>query len=601
MSKCISVRCVAVTATLLGAVVGGCGSAGSGSSGSSLSEGVSAGCTLAITQNTYDGPEYWGTLTVKNDGPSEAKGYEVSFDVPDGAHCTNDTVPSGAKLSPLEGTGSSATTRLNQCVFTWSSATLAAGASTTFNYSTDSTSFTRATNVVASATSCAATRPVEDAGVDASKADASKPDAGPPPACIPAAGVSNTAGPLVIDSLDCDVTENEVNAYLTVVSGTPIPTSQHPGTDHNYLADGIGGTILESINRLYEVTGDMPGLEGQHTKLLDLAIRWNDAWLSHRNDKPLGEHRVMWTGKVDAVWPPNPAPDTYAGCEVGETVGILAYTALNIVKTPALANVTVPDGDPQGYGATYLERAKTYVAMLEQSMDGFFNAHFLHTTTLTIQKPAAAAWTALAPEENVNAWNREMMFLHAWETLALVHAVLGDDPAKQAEYETITRNTVNLFVKNAQSRTAPDGTPILRLGLRQFRRRDRRPHRRANQRPRRVRHLGPHPRLRRRLHGRDRGRDGEVRRDRGPRDRHLPRRVRAVRRSVLHHRNTQLPSRWPHDARPLRPRHLPACCHGGHPVGQPEGQPVGHGEHPLGEARPRAIGTRRDSASTYAK
>ncbi|HEY8089926.1 MAG TPA: hypothetical protein VIF09_18825, partial [Polyangiaceae bacterium] len=181
------------------------------------------------------------------------------------------------------------------------------------------------------------------------------------------------------------------------------------------------------------------------------------------NDLALGEKRVMWTGKVDAVWPPDAPPDTYAGCEVGETVGILAYTALDIVRTPAIAGDTVPDGNPNGYGATYGARAKTYVAMLEQSMDEFFNPNFLDTTTLTIHHPNSAAYDAIA-SNNVNAWNREMMFLHAWQTLSQVHGVLGDDPTKQAEYATITRNTANLFVQNPKPATAPDGTPVYDWG-----------------------------------------------------------------------------------------------------------------------------------------
>jgi hypothetical protein len=298
--------------------------------------------------------------------------------------------------------------------------------------------------------------------VDAAGTGDAPAEAAPP--CIPAdGGVSDTTGPLVIDSLDCDVTAPEADALLATVSKTAIPTSQWPGGVHNYLADGTGGTTLEAINRLYEVTGEIPALSAQHAKLLDLAIAWSDAWLSHRNDLALGEKRVMWTGKIDPVWPPDAPPSTYAGCEVGETVGILAYTALNIVQTPAVANATVPDGDPNGYGATYLARAKTYVAMLEQSMDGFFNPNFLDAATLTIHHPASAAYDAIA-SNNVNAWNREMMFLHAWQTLAQVHAVLHDAPAKQAQYEAIVRNTVDLFVKNAQAAKAPDGTAVYDWG-----------------------------------------------------------------------------------------------------------------------------------------
>jgi Domain of unknown function DUF11 len=128
------------------------GSPGENAAGSD--EALSGGCTLAITKNSYDGPNYWGTVTVKNDGPAAATGYVVAFDVPSGAHCTNDSVPSGAKLSPLSGSGSSAATTSNHCVFTWASAKLASGASTTFNYSTDSTSFSAASNAKATSASC---------------------------------------------------------------------------------------------------------------------------------------------------------------------------------------------------------------------------------------------------------------------------------------------------------------------------------------------------------------------------------------------------------------------------------------------------------------
>ena len=45
----------------------------------------------ASLENFYDGPNAWGTIQVKNVGPSAASGYVVQFDVPSGAHCTNDT------------------------------------------------------------------------------------------------------------------------------------------------------------------------------------------------------------------------------------------------------------------------------------------------------------------------------------------------------------------------------------------------------------------------------------------------------------------------------------------------------------------------------
>jgi hypothetical protein len=130
-------------------------------------------CSSSVTKNTYDGPGYWGTIAFKN-GSTSVTGITVAFDVPSGAHCTNDAVPAGATLGPLQGSGSSATTTSSHCVFTWHTAALAAGASKTFNYSTDSNHFTAATNVTVSYASCSG-----GGGVDAGTpphVDASAPD-----------------------------------------------------------------------------------------------------------------------------------------------------------------------------------------------------------------------------------------------------------------------------------------------------------------------------------------------------------------------------------------------------------------------------------------
>jgi hypothetical protein len=279
---------------------------------------------------------------------------------------------------------------------------------------------------------------------------------GPPPA--------PSSGKFVIDSLTGELTKHEVDTFISVASAISIPTTQSAGGSHNDLADGGGGTQLEAINLLCEATGDIPALANEHVWLLDLAIKWSDVWLSHRNDQPLGEKRVMWTGQVDPIWPPNPAPSKYAASEVGETVGILAFTALNILRTPAIANHTVPDGDPNHYGATYGARAKTYVSMLEFTMDKFFNAYFVDRTNFVIRHPVNQPEYETYSANNVNAWNREMMFLHAWQQLGQIHDLLGDDPAKADMYKKICVNTVAEFVKNAVPTMAPDGTPVYDWG-----------------------------------------------------------------------------------------------------------------------------------------
>ena len=118
--------------------------------GLGLSAGTaSAQPTFTVTKNVYDGPEWWGTISFRNNGPVGTSNFTVEFDVPSGVHCTAEpeSVPPGATLSPLTGSGSSARTVSNHCVFTWSNTTLLPGQSKTFNYSTDSQNFRSASNV----------------------------------------------------------------------------------------------------------------------------------------------------------------------------------------------------------------------------------------------------------------------------------------------------------------------------------------------------------------------------------------------------------------------------------------------------------------------
>ena len=105
-------------------------------------ESVSGSCSLSITKNTYN--DYWGTITVKNNGPGTATGFVVKLDVPSGSKCTPDAVPGGSKLS-VSG---------NHCTFTFASTKISSGGTKTFNYSSDTDSFSSAKNVSATSASC---------------------------------------------------------------------------------------------------------------------------------------------------------------------------------------------------------------------------------------------------------------------------------------------------------------------------------------------------------------------------------------------------------------------------------------------------------------
>lgn len=124
-----------------------------GENAASDTEALGAPCSFKVKTNTYDGPNYWGTIAFTN-GSQAVTGIKVDFDVASGAHCTNDTVPSGATLSPLTGSGSSAATTGSHCTFTWASGSLGSGATKTFNYSTDATNFSSASHLVVTYASC---------------------------------------------------------------------------------------------------------------------------------------------------------------------------------------------------------------------------------------------------------------------------------------------------------------------------------------------------------------------------------------------------------------------------------------------------------------
>jgi hypothetical protein len=100
-------------------------------------------CSVKVTANTYDGPNYWGTLTFTSATALTAP--SISFTVPSGVTCTHDYDP----------TGFTHTQSGNVCTFTGGSTVkVTAGKAYTINYSTDSgTSFT-AKSVGVSSNSC---------------------------------------------------------------------------------------------------------------------------------------------------------------------------------------------------------------------------------------------------------------------------------------------------------------------------------------------------------------------------------------------------------------------------------------------------------------
>jgi regulation of enolase protein 1 (concanavalin A-like superfamily) len=116
---------------------------GGGGTANVCGGGSTSTCSFSITQNVYDGPNWWGTISFKNNGPATSSNFALSFNVPSGVHCD------------FAATGWTFTQSGVTCTYKKAGTTLASGASLTMNYSTDSQSFSAATSVVVHDSVCA--------------------------------------------------------------------------------------------------------------------------------------------------------------------------------------------------------------------------------------------------------------------------------------------------------------------------------------------------------------------------------------------------------------------------------------------------------------
>ena len=257
---------------------------------------------------------------------------------------------------------------------------------------------------------------------------------------------------MTIQSLNGTVTVTEISSFKTFMAGQTPPTGQ---TYDNTLADGTAGMECEALGLMYEVTND--------PAMLNEMIAFADAFLALRNNTNTGS--IMWTGSRDPVWLTKPATNSdgtvdsqagYAGCENNDIVGHIAFCARLILQSPWLWNATVPGGDPHTYGATYFKRAQTYIAQMDFTQDAYMLKWFINQNS-QIVAPTSAAWTA--EDENVNAYNRQMMFLNGFQRLSECHQLLGDSPARVAEYDAIVKAAINTFTAALQPYTT-NGFPV---------------------------------------------------------------------------------------------------------------------------------------------
>lgn len=245
---------------------------------------------------------------------------------------------------------------------------------------------------------------------------------------------------MAIDSLNGAVTTNEISAFKTYMAATTIATNN----SGNAWLFGSTGKECAAMALMYETTGD--------TAILDRMIQYADTALAGRNNPTTGV--LMWTGKRELAWPNSFTEPVYTSCESGEVVNHILGCAKAILKTPSLWNTTVSVGDPNGYGTTYKARALTYLTECDKTIDTFIIPYWVSSANGNkIYAPSDWSGDGGAAGGPV-AWNRISMFLAGLQRSSECHELLGDNPARVVQMDSIVTANVNWFLSCCVAYTA---------------------------------------------------------------------------------------------------------------------------------------------------
>jgi protein-S-isoprenylcysteine O-methyltransferase Ste14 len=246
---------------------------------------------------------------------------------------------------------------------------------------------------------------------------------------------------MVLDGLDGDVTTNEYQSFIDKLHYLPPPPTNNID---NLMVDERDGARIHGMQTFYAFTHER--------RDLDMAIVWSDAFLHARNDPTNG--RVLWTGKRELCWPNKATDDTeqalYSGTENGDVIEHIVNTARLILENPAVWNETAPP-DRFGFGATYLERAKTYVRECQRSAETTIVPWYVHQTKdgYHLIHPDSKVYYKYCESSGPVPWNQQQSIVGGLLRLAQCHRLLNDGNTNIAYYEKITADTAAWFFANA--------------------------------------------------------------------------------------------------------------------------------------------------------
>ncbi|MGO4269707.1 discoidin domain-containing protein, partial [Paenibacillus sp. TAF58] len=256
------------------------------------------------------------------------------------------------------------------------------------------------------------------------------------------------AGPMVVDSFDGPITQNEINSFKAYIQTVEPVVWPNTGSMQGEYAQGKSGENIKAMGLMYELTND--------TAILDRMIYFCDVLLSQRNDilpAPYGQ-RTAWTNTIAPIWPGNNTGTASADSANGDPIGHLAYCGKLILQTPAIWNTAVPIGDAYGHGGTYLQRANTFVTEADYVVN-----QFLFPKLLDLSNGNKLYFSTQSPymPGGVFPWNQQMMITYGLQNLAAAHAIKGDNPSLISQYDGIVQTNLNWFFSdNSAKQTYTD-------------------------------------------------------------------------------------------------------------------------------------------------
>ncbi|WP_179232833.1 discoidin domain-containing protein [Paenibacillus rigui] len=246
----------------------------------------------------------------------------------------------------------------------------------------------------------------------------------------------SAAGSMVLDSYDGPVTQNEITSFKAFIQTVEPVVWPNTGSMQSEYAQGKSGENIKAMGLMYEITGD--------TEILDRMIYFCDVLLSQRNDilpAPYGQ-RTVWTNTIAPIWPGNNTGTASADSANGDSVGHLAYCARLILQTPAIWNTTVPVTDTYGHGATYRQRANTFITEAD-----YVVSQFLFPSLLDLSRGNKYYFSTQSPymSGGIMPWNQQMMISYGLQNLAASHAIIGDNASLVTQYDGIVQTNLNWF------------------------------------------------------------------------------------------------------------------------------------------------------------